>query len=63
VAAALQGYSLVPYALGAALFGTLGNDGNLARLAIPSIAINIVAALILVPLLIRLDRSVKEVAA
>lgn len=63
VAAALQGYSLVPYALGAALFGTLGNDGNLARLAIPSIAINIVAALILVPLLIRLDRSVKEVTA
>ncbi len=53
----------MPYALGAALFGTLGNDGNLARLAIPSIAINIVAALILVPLLIRLDRSVKEVAA
>lgn len=63
VAAALQGFSLVPYALGAALFGTLGNDGNLARLAIPSVAINIVAALILVPLLIRLDRSAKEVAA
>lgn len=63
VAAALQGYSLVPYALGAALFGTLGNDGNLARLALPSVAVNIVAALILVPMLIRLDRSASEVAA
>lgn len=63
VAAALQGYSLVPYALGAALFGTLGNDGNLARLALPSVAINIVAALILVPMLIRLDRSGGKEAA
>ncbi|QTH23797.1 MFS transporter [Rhizorhabdus wittichii] len=60
VAAALQGYSLVPYALGAALFGTLGNDGNLARLALPSVAINIVAALILVPMLIRLDRTAQR---
>ncbi|KQX25167.1 MULTISPECIES: MFS transporter [unclassified Sphingomonas] len=59
-AAALQGYSLVPYALGAALFGTLGNDGNLARLALPSVAINIVAALILVPMLIRLDRAARR---
>nr|WP_047168287.1 MFS transporter [Sphingomonas sp. Y57] len=57
VAAALQGYSLVPYALGAALFGTLGNDGNLARLALPSVVVNIVAALILLPMLIRLDRT------
>lgn len=63
VAAALQGYSLVPYALGAALFGTLGNDGNLARLALPSVAINIVAALILVPILVRLDRAARQAAA
>lgn len=63
VAAALQGYSLVPYALGAALFGTLGNEGNLARLALPSVAINIVAALILVPILVRLDRAARQAAA
>lgn len=63
IAAALQGYSLVPYALGAALFGTLGNDGNLARLAMPTVAINIVAAFILLPVLIRLDRAAKGTAA
>ncbi|MES2495726.1 MAG: MFS transporter [Pseudomonadota bacterium] len=63
IAAALQGYSLVPYALGAALFGTLGNDGNLARLAMPTVAINIIAVIILLPVLIRLDRAAKGTAA
>ena len=56
VAAFLQGFSLIPYALGAALFGTLG---DLPRLAIPAMVINLVGALILLPVLLRLDRAAK----
>ncbi len=58
VAAFLQGFSLIPYAFGAALFGTLG---NLPRLALPALAINLVAALILLPVLTRLDRTARAV--
>jgi hypothetical protein len=57
VAAALQGYSLIPYALGAGLFGSLAPNGDLTRLAVPAVVINIVAALILLPALRWLDRS------
>jgi len=60
IAAFLQGLSLIPYAFGAALFGTLG---DLPRLAIPAMAINIAAALILLPTLLRLDRAAKAVRA
>jgi hypothetical protein len=61
VAAVLQGYSLIPYALGAGLFGSLAGGGDLSRLALPAMAINIVAALILLPMLLRLDRRAKAV--
>jgi len=54
IAAFLQGFSLIPYAFGAALFGTIG---NLPRLALPAVAINIIAALILLPMLRKLDRK------
>ncbi len=57
VAAALQGYSLIPYALGAGLFGSLAGDGNMRLLAWPAVAISVFAALILLPMLIRLDRQ------
>ncbi len=59
VAAFLQGYSLIPYAFGAALFGTLG---NLPALALPAVAINILATLILLPLLLKLDRTARAAA-
>lgn len=60
VAAMLQGYSLIPYALGAGLFGSLAGDGDLSRLAWPAVAINIAAALLLLPMLLRLDARAKE---
>ena len=56
VAAFLQGFSLIPYAFGAALFGMLG---DLPSLAIPAIAINLAAALILLPLLLKLDNRIR----
>lgn len=62
VAAALQGYSLVPYAFGAALFGTIGGE-DLARLALPAMAVNFVAGLMLVPMLLKLDRAAREAQA
>ncbi len=58
VAAFLQGFSLIPYAFGAALFGT---RGNLPQLALPALAINLFAALILLPVLTRLDRTARGV--
>ncbi len=60
VAAFLQGFSLIPYAFGAALFGTLG---DLPRLAIPAMMINLVGAFILLPVLLRLDRAAKAARA
>ena len=60
VAAFLQGFSLIPYALGAALFGTLG---NLPEVAIPAMAVNILGALILLPVLLKLDRAAKRARA
>lgn len=60
VAAFLQGFSLIPYALGAALFGTLG---NLPEVAIPAMAVNILGALILLPVLLKLDRAAKGARA
>jgi hypothetical protein len=56
VAAALQGYSLIPYALGAGLFGSLARNGDLTFLALPAVVINVIAALILLPMLRWLDR-------
>lgn len=60
VAAFLQGFSLIPYALGAALFGTLG---NLPEVAIPAMVVNILGALILLPVLLKLDRAAKGACA
>lgn len=60
VAAFLQGFSLIPYALGAALFGTLG---NLPEVAIPAMVVNILGALILLPVLLKLDRAAKRARA
>ena len=60
VAAFLQGFSLIPYALGAALFGTLG---NLPEVAIPAMVVNILGALILLPVLLKLDRAAKGARA
>ena len=60
VAAFLQGFSLIPYAFGAALFGAFG---NLPRLAVPAMAVNAIAALILLPLLLKLDKRAKGIEA
>lgn len=56
VAALLQGYSLVPYALGAGIFGSLAGNGPLTPLAMPAVAVNVTAAVLLLPLLVILDR-------
>ena len=56
VAALLQGYSLVPYALGAGLFGSLSQGTQLTSLALPAVVINIVAIVLLLPLLMAFKR-------
>jgi hypothetical protein len=57
VAAALQGFSLVPYGLGAGLFGTLTHGHSLAQLAWPSLIVEVLAMAILLPVLVTLDRA------
>lgn len=52
VTAFLKGFSLISYVFAAALFSMVG---DLPSLAIPAIAINLAAALILLPLLLKLD--------
>ena len=56
VAALLQGYSLIPYALGPGIFGSLTEGGALTSLAAPAVVINLVATGLLLPMLIALDR-------
>ena len=60
VAALLQGYSLIPYALGTGIFGSLTKGGPLTSLALPAVAINVVATILLLPILIALDRQNKR---
>ena len=62
VAALLQGYSLVPYALGAGIFGSLTEGGKLTSLAMPAVALNIAATILLLPILVVLDRSSRKAA-
>ena len=56
VAAFLQGYSLIPYALGTGIFGSLTQGGPLTLLAMPAIGVNLLATVLLLPILISLDR-------
>lgn len=56
VAASLQGFSLVPYALGTGIFGSLTEGGPLTPLAAPAVTVNIIATLMLLPILVSLDR-------
>lgn len=56
VAAALQGYSLVPYAAGAGIYGSLAGSGPLMALGWPSLLINLAATALLLPMLVTLDR-------
>ena len=56
-AAALQGYSLIPYALGPGLFGSLLHGGKLSSLAWPAVGVNLLGLALLSPVLIRLERG------
>lgn len=57
VSAALQGFSLIPYGLGPGLFGSIVGGGTLVMLAVPAIVFNVIAIVILIPLLRSLDRG------
>ncbi|HKR87120.1 MAG TPA: MFS transporter [Phenylobacterium sp.] len=59
IAAALQGYSLIPYALGPGLFVSLVGAGPLTQLAVPAVAVNIAALVILLPVLIAVDHRAR----
>ena len=63
VAASLQGFSLIPYALGTGIFGSLTEGGPLTPLAMPAVAINFLATLLLLPILVSLDRQRKGAVA
>ncbi|WP_447725853.1 MFS transporter [Sphingomonas koreensis] len=63
VAALLQGYSLIPYALGTGIFGSLTKGGALTSLALPAVAINLIATILLLPILIALDRQNRRTQA
>ncbi|KWF84317.1 hypothetical protein WL94_02265 [Burkholderia cepacia] len=62
IASALQGYSLIPYALGPGLLGTVASSMSFRSLALPALAINLSAILIVLPVLTRLDRESKRCA-
>jgi hypothetical protein len=55
VAAALTGYSLIPYALGSGVFGSLSHGDRLTVLAGPVVLVQLVAILIIVPVALWLD--------
>ncbi|WP_157218025.1 MFS transporter [Flavisphingomonas formosensis] len=60
VAATLQGFSLIPYALGSGLFGSLTGGGSLHMLALPAAGLNLAGLLILLPVLVALDRNMRR---
>lgn len=62
VASILQGYSLIPYALGPGLLGTVMGDANFKTLALPALALNLLAILVVLPVLTRLDQESKRCA-
>ncbi|WP_028218034.1 MFS transporter [Paraburkholderia oxyphila] len=57
VASVLQGYSLIPYAFGPGIMGTLVSGAHFKSLAFPALAINLLAIVVVLPVLTRLDRE------
>ncbi|MFB9123758.1 MFS transporter [Paraburkholderia dipogonis] len=60
VVAALQGYSLIPYALGAGLIGTLTTHLSMGNVGLVCLLINIAGAVIVVPALMVADRRSQD---
>ncbi|RQT14896.1 MFS transporter [Burkholderia contaminans] len=60
VVSALQGYSLMPYALGAGAIGTLATHTSLANAGLVCMVVNVVGAVIAVPALWVADRRVDQ---
>lgn len=57
VSTALQGYSLVPYAIGPGVLGSLAGQQGYSGLAWPAFLINLVAIAVVLPVVLGLDRE------